>query len=362
MGNALNNSSTLRDEEIIVAKDDPILITGANGFIGSRVVKTLQAYGFENIRCFVRSSRNLAFDKDAKTEAGKPVIRVVEGNLLSLEDCRKATEGAVVIYHLAAARGEKSYSDAFLNTVVTTNNLLKAVLEDKGLKRFLNVSSFIVYSNRKIQRGGLVDESCEMEAEPMLRGEAYCYAKVKQDELLLEYRENYGIPIVIVRPGVVYGPGNKGMTGRVGIDTFGVYLHLGGSNLIPMTYVDNCADAIVRAGLFRNADGEVFNVVDDDLPTSRSLLRMYKKEVGAFRSFYIPKALSYFLCFLWEKYSAWSQNQLPPLFNRRRWSFYWKGNRYSNEKIKTLLGWKQPVQRQEALARYFEYQRANRKS
>ena len=84
---------------------------------------------------------------------------------------------------------------------------------------------------------------------------------------------------MIVRPGVVYGPGNKGITGRVGLGTFGLFLHLGGSNEIPLTYVDNCADAIVLAGIKGGVDGEVFNVVDDDLPTSRKFLRLYKKNV-----------------------------------------------------------------------------------
>ena len=58
---------------------------------------------------------------------------------------------------------------------------------------------------------------------------------------------------------------------------FGIFLHLGGSNPIPFTYVDNCADAIVLAGLTPGVDGEVFNVVDDNLPTSRQFLRLYKQ-------------------------------------------------------------------------------------
>ena len=69
-----------------------------------------------------------------------------------------------------------------------------------------------------------------------------------------------------MRPGAVYGPGKSQLTGRIGIDTFGVFLHLGGSNQIPFTYVDNCAEAIILAGLVQGVDGEVFNVVDDESP------------------------------------------------------------------------------------------------
>src|SRR5205807_994577 len=83
----------------------------------------------------------------------------------------------------------------------------------------------------------------------------YCYAKVKQDELVTDYGKKFGIPYVIVRPGSVYGPGKEQITGRVGIGTFGVFLHLGGSNTIPLTYVDNCVDAIVLAGLKKGVEG-----------------------------------------------------------------------------------------------------------
>ena len=54
---------------------------------------------------------------------------------------------------------------------------------------------------------------------------------------------------------------------------------MGGSNTIPFTYVDNCAEAIVLAGLVKGVDGEALNIVDDDLPSSREFLRLYKNNV-----------------------------------------------------------------------------------
>ena len=131
-----------------------------------------------------------------------------------------------------------------------------------------------------------------MEQSPALRGEAYCFAKVEQDEIVAEYGRKMGIPYTIVRPGQVYGPGNEGISGRVGIGTFGIFLHLGGSNRIPFTYVDNCADAIALAGLKKGTDGQIFNVVDDDLPSSRKFLRLYKQNVKNFPSVYIPHFMS----------------------------------------------------------------------
>jgi len=222
------------------------------------------------------------------------------------------------------------------------------------LQRFVNVSSFVAYTNMQKPTWRLLDESCPIEKHPAQRGDAYCFAKVKQEEIVSEYGKRFGIPYVFVRPGYVYGPGHESITNRVGIDTFGVFLHLGGSNTIPFTYVDNCADAIALAGLIAGVDGEIFNVVDDDLPSSRQFLRQYKRKVKNFRSLYIPHAVSYGLCYLWERYSIWSHGQLPPVFTRRKWHAYWKKTRYSNEKLKARLRWTPKVSMVEGFRRYFE--------
>jgi nucleoside-diphosphate-sugar epimerase len=163
---------------------------------------------------------------------GEPCDRDFPGQPAHPEVCDHVTEGVSLIYHLAAGRGVKSFPDAFLNSVVTTRNLLEAAARRHVPKRFVGVSSFSVYSNLKLKRGDVLDETCEMDAAPELRGEAYCYAKVRQDELRQTLRQ-VGIPYVLVRPGVVFGPGNRGLPGRIGIDFLGVFLHLGGSNRIP---------------------------------------------------------------------------------------------------------------------------------
>src|SRR5215469_7719227 len=247
----------------IIERDDLILVSGATGFIGSRLVKRLLEFGFCNLRCFVRDS-NSRFRVEALLSLCRDGARVgvLTGNLLSRDDCIAATKGAAVIFHLAAGRGEKAFAEAFSNSVVTTRNLLEACIGHEHLKRFVNVSSFSVYSNRHKPQPRLLDEFCPTEEHPHLRGDAYTYAKVKQDEIVTEYANRFAIPTVVVRPGYVYGPGNEVITGRVGIGTFGLFLHLGGSNRIPLTYVDNCADAIALAGLGTGVEsGEVFNVV-----------------------------------------------------------------------------------------------------
>ena len=143
----------------IISSADRILVTGSNGFIGAKVVEILLEYGFARVRCFVRPSSKL--DRLKKILEASPAgknAEIISGDLLSREDCRRAAEGVSVIYHLAAGM-EKSFAGAFMNSALATRNLMDAFMEHGRAARFVNVSSFAVYSNLKMERGALLDET-----------------------------------------------------------------------------------------------------------------------------------------------------------------------------------------------------------
>jgi nucleoside-diphosphate-sugar epimerase len=336
------------NSQYIASASDRILVTGSNGFIGAKVVEILLERGYFNLRCFVRLSSHLDRLRGvlARFGAGKNV-ELVTGDLLSRQDCQRAAEEASIVYHLAAGI-EKSFAGAFMNSALTTRNLIDAFLRYGRPQRFVNVSSFAVYSNLKLKRGDLLDETCELEDKPQERFDPYGFGKLKQEELVKEYGAKHDLPYVILRPGYVFGPGKETLSGRVGINSFGPFIQVNGLNQLPLTFVDNCADAIVLAGLRPGNDGEVFNIVDDDLVNGREFLRAYKA-AKPFRSFRIPYWAAYGACFLWEKYSKWSKGQLPPLFNRRRCAAEWMGNRYSNQKLREQMGWRPRVPMQQAM-------------
>ena len=69
----------------------------------------------------------------------------------------------------------------------------------------------------------------------------------------------------------------------------------------------------------------------------------------------VPYPIFYFFNFAWEKYSTWSGAQLPPVFNRRTCEVYYKGQTFSNQRAKSLLGWRPRVGMNEALDRFCAY-------
>lgn len=334
------------------APDEVILVTGANGFIGAKVVERLLEARARNIRCFVRPSSRLGrLEEILRQPPNGGNVEMIIGDLLSREDCQRAVDSVSIICHLAAGF-DKSFAGAFMNSALATRNLIEAFLERGRPKRFVNVSSFAVYSNLKLPRGAVLDETCPLEDSPQDRCDAYGYGKLKQEELVREYGVKHGLPHVILRPGTVFGPGKKDLTGRIGVDTFGFLIHIGGGNQLPLTYVDNCADAVVLAALKPGVDGEIFNVVDDDVLTSRQFLRAWKRRTGRKFSVRLPYFLAWWLNGWWEDFSKRRQGQLPPAFNRRRCAAEWKGNRYSNEKLKQKLGWKPRVPMDQAMAAF----------
>ncbi|HSS96278.1 MAG TPA: NAD(P)-dependent oxidoreductase, partial [Terriglobales bacterium] len=231
---------------------------------------------------------------------------------------------------------------------LATRNLLDAFAKVGKPRRFVNVSSFAVYSNLSMEKDALLDETCPLEDAPQERFDAYGFGKLKQEQIVKDYASRSGVPFVILRPGYVFGPGKRELNGRVGINTFGLFVQVRGSHFLPLTFVENCAEAIVLAGLQPGIDGEIFNIVDDELLNARQFLKQYKEKTGR-SSVLIPYFVAEILCKAWEGYSKWSKGQLPPAFNRRRCSAEWKGNRYSNQKLKDRLGWKPRVSMDKAM-------------
>src|SRR5690242_11872643 len=126
----LMQTTETQTQGLLIGRDDIILVTGASGFIGARVIANLLDRGFTRLRCFARPTSSMnELERMRSASQGRAELELLKGNLLRREDCMAAAKDAAVIYHLAAGAGEKSFPDAFMNSVVTTRNLLDAAVQ-----------------------------------------------------------------------------------------------------------------------------------------------------------------------------------------------------------------------------------------
>ena len=140
-----------------------------------------------------------------------------------------------------------------------------------------------------------------------------------------------------------------------------MFLFLGGKNVLPLSYVDNCAEAICIAAERARFDGDIYNVHDDELITCDEYLRRYQSEVGPIRVVRSPYFATRLLSRAVHWYHRHSRGQLPPIFTPYKTRTMWKGNRFSNAKLHTL-GFSPIVSTEEGLRRTFAYLREKKRA
>jgi nucleoside-diphosphate-sugar epimerase len=327
------------------------LVTGSNGFLGTAFVDRLLTRGEKGVRCLVRPGSNRKNLDAVLAKHPGADVEIVSGSLGSIESARALLDGVEIIHHLAAAVGTPP-ADMFLGTVVATKNLILAMAQMKPMPKLVLISSFGVYGVASVPRGAVIDESTPLEEHPEKR-DVYSHTKLRQEKLVYEYQKKLGFPLVTLRPGVIYGPQGGPMSSRVGIKFPGMFLYLGGKNILPLSYVDNCAEAICVAAKSARFDGDIYNVHDDELITCDEFLERYRREVEPLRVVPLPYPALKLVSKLVESYHLYSKGQLPALFTPYKSAVTWGGNRFDNKKLHSL-GWKPIVSTDEALRRTFD--------
>ncbi len=331
-----------------------ILVTGAGGFLGKRIVERLLEHGQTDIRCMLRDTSKGAALQTIAARYPAAQVELFAANLKNPAQITASLAGVQTVIHAAAAL-KGSPAEMFLDSVVASRNFLDAVaaLPTAQRPRIVLVSSFGVYSVAPLGRNAMVDESTPLETRPAER-DVYSYTKLRQEQMFWEYQQRLNLDLVVLRPGVIYGPGSGHFSNRVGLSLFGRFVHLGGKNLIPLTYVDNCAEAIVVAALSPQSSGQVYNVVDDDIITSGQYLSQYQRDVKPMKTVPVPYFLLMWGSGIVERYNLRSKGQLPAIFTPYKAATMWGGNRFSNARLKAL-GWRPVITTREGLQRSFEY-------
>jgi nucleoside-diphosphate-sugar epimerase len=188
-----------------------------------------------------------------------------------------------------------------------------------------------------------VDEQTPLESDALDR-DAYAHTKLVQERLIRDHAAEHKWGLVVLRPGMIWGKDNllNAWMGMSGGNRF--WIRTGAWARIPLTYVENCAEAIVMATSSKAAQGETFNIVDDGAPTQRQFARMVLRRLSPGR-IVIPVSYS-LLRFtagtiaLVNKRVLGNRARVPSLLVPSRLAARGRPLTYSNKKIKTVLGWK----------------------
>lgn len=233
----------------------PVVVTGADGFIGSHLVERLVAEG-ARVRAFcLYTSRGTLGWLDEIEPSVLAQIDVRRGDIRDARFVAEAIAGMEVVFHLAALIAiPYSYTapESFVDTNVRgTLNVLEAV-RDTGVRRLINTSTSEVY--------GTPSALPITEDHPLNAQSPYAATKVAADQLALAYQRSFGVPVVILRPFNTYGPRQSA---RAVLPTMLRQLLAGQSEIRlgrldprrDLTYVADTVDAYVLAAEAPGIDG-----------------------------------------------------------------------------------------------------------
>jgi nucleoside-diphosphate-sugar epimerase len=324
-----------------------VLVTGSAGTLGRCVVEKLLASGEVYIRCLIRPHGDTGIFRSLSRRYPDAHLEIVTGNLTSAKDAARAVEDVDCVYHLAGAmRGLPA--TIFLNTVVASQRLVEAL---RGTRtRVVLVSSIGVYETSHLPPGSMIDESIGLDSQPEKRS-PYFHAKIWQERIFRREAQESHRELVVVRPGILYGYGRPQVPGRIGILIGNLIFQFGDSTApLPLSHVQNCADAIALAGRHPEASGRIFNVVDDELPTIHRYLAHYRSQAKHTRTMHLSFLMTMLLARLVQAYRRRSHGQIPALHESRA---LWGGYRFDNHQI-NKLGWTQAISTERGLREEFQ--------
>lgn len=246
-------------------KAQTVLVTGGNGFVGSRLCEVLHLGTVYQPRPFVHSSGKAAY-------VARYPLEFAHGDLTEFAGIRKAMDGCSLVVHLA--RGS---DDVMIQGL---KNVLRAAVEAR-VERFVHVSSVAVYGDNPPQ-------SARYEtAVPSRTGNPYGDIKLAQEQLVATYGRKFGLPFVILRPPHIFGPRSHFVDAVVErLRNGALPIVDGGKHVCNLVYVDNLIQAVLLSLEKPDAIGQTFFITDSSRVTWRRCL----EDLGAALGIDVPHA------------------------------------------------------------------------
>ncbi|MEL6381816.1 MAG: NAD(P)-dependent oxidoreductase [Cyanobacteria bacterium J06626_18] len=326
-----------------------LLITGASGFVGKYVVAAALRAGHQ-VRAVIRPKTN----ETRFAWHTHPNVEFARADLRSRKGLVEILEGVDTVIHLAATKGGDFY-DRFAGTVIGTENLLMA-MKETAVRHLVVTSTFSLYDYQKIPRETVLDENSPLEVDALNR-DAYAQTKLIQEEMVREFAKECDAKITLIRPGMIYGREalwHALLGAEIGANR---WLRIGGQTTMPMTYVENCSEAIIQAVTSEKAIDQTINIVDDNLPTQKEYIDgLLKHETEPPKMIPVSWGLMQGIANL-----AWFVNQrllkgqarLPGILVPAQLQARFRPLQYSNQLAKALLDWQPHYSFEEALKRSY---------
>jgi nucleoside-diphosphate-sugar epimerase/predicted dehydrogenase len=321
-----------------------VLVTGATGMVGKRLVERLTAEG-RTVRATIRlASRAAPMDG----------VEWVACRLENEDDLRRALDGIETVFHCAALVAGPGSLEDFTRANVDGTLRLAELAGEAGARDLVYLSSIGVYHGRSRRRRYL-DEESEYERRPEDRG-YYTQTKLEADRRLLQSARNGAGPrIVVLRPGTIYGPESGLPIGRLKLPSPDTRPVVAGSRgvAMPLTYVDNVIDAMLAAERSDVPTGRVYNLIDEPELDQAGVARLLREESdGRIRPLFAPYPLVWSLMLALDVLSLVRGRGVGTARYRLKRTV--ADMRYPSRAARQELGWSPKVGPREGLRRVIE--------
>jgi nucleoside-diphosphate-sugar epimerase len=312
-----------------------VALTGATGYTGGRLLARLRADGHQ-MAALARAG--------ARAPAPADGVRWVEGDLRDAEALRRLVEGADAVVHVAAVYRTAGHPDTYYRDVNVggTERLLDAAAR-AGVRRFVHTSTVGVH--------GDVKEPPADETAPIAPGDIYQQTKAEAEAIAFDYHRRRGLPVAVVRPAAIYGPGETRLLKLFRAIARGRYAIVGsGRAFYHPVFIEDLLDGYELALETPQAVGEAFIIAGPRYVSQAELAALVARHTGG-RVFpvRIPATPLQLLGDLCEALCV--PFAVEPPLHRRRVDFWTKSRAFSIGKARRILGYAPRVDVDEGIAR-----------
>lgn len=309
-----------------------VLVTGAAGFLGSRIVRQLLDRGHA-VRAVVRTTAR------ALPEAWRNRAEVVQADLQTFPALENLFDGVDVLIHLAATL--RGTDDQHASTALGTERILEAMRVAGSTRHAVLASSCSVYDWTAARV--TFNEKSPLKSNTY-NNDGYAAAKMAQEALMRRHADENHWTLSVLRPGFIYGPGASPAAGG-GLALGRVLLVFAPCARLRLTHVENCAAAFVNAAE-KHIPG-TFNIIDDDQVSAWRYAGRLNHHHSHFRipvPYFAGLAMVYLASMASRVLPSASRKKLPGILNPHEYRARFKPLQYDNRRAREELGWEcQPL-------------------